>query len=233
MNYWSLSLSLSSFLWIRRRWYKVNKRRNYIWTNIPLPPKEQSPDIKCIKLELRPVIAAIIGKQLKCAVNPNWLNKQMKALQSCVFSASNFLFPHTVQYVSNSNVGKRRLPRALASFPPITTNVTFLFSFMLPLSFYHSQLSVPLCLPVHVLVFLWVCLSHFANGQNHRRWETTANTNMCHVRNPVSTHTHISTSCTLALTPMGPDSISSQTLCCERNVSIKYQLWNRSLCCQV
>lgn len=125
----SLSLSLSSCLWIIRRWYMADIRRNYIWSNIPLP--STSPNLKFIKLKLWLVIAA---KQLKCGLNPNWLNKQIKEF-SCYSCFQVFLFSH-ISCVCNRKAWERRLPGALASFPPITSNVTSLFSFLLPLSFY-------------------------------------------------------------------------------------------------
>lgn len=107
----------------------ANMRRNYIRSNILLP--STSPDLKCIKLKLRLVIAA---KQLKCALNPNLLNKQIKEF-SCYSCFQVFLFSH-ISCVSNRKAWERWLPGALASFPPITSNVTSLFSFLLPLSFY-------------------------------------------------------------------------------------------------
>lgn len=128
----------------------------------------------------------------------------MKKL-SCYFCLQVILFSH-IFCVSNSNSWERRPPKALASFPPITSNVTSLFSLWLPLPFFlaFSVLTAPQYPPSFVCLSLSV--SHFAHRPHCKEiYGTAAKTN---ISPPTSHHAR-------------PDSI--QTLRCERNVSIKYQ----------
>ncbi len=143
---------------------------------------------------------------------------------SCLLCLHLFFFPHTL-YVSDSSEWKRRLPEAFTSFPPITTNVTPLFSFMPPLSFYLSfpALSAPLSACPLVCLSLTVPLSFCPWAEQQRvKYGDCSST-------PV-THPSCTQTCLLIRHtgnyPNGPILNLKKQLCAaeEFNVSITYQL---------
>lgn len=126
-----------------------------MWTNIILPPKEQSPDLKHIKLKLQLDFSAIFVKLIKCAwIQIYWISM----CKSFCLSFISFLPPILVYFAYTFHSihdtfrkgGSQTLWLLFLQLPPMSP--LFFISCFLSHVTCHSQSSLLLCLPVHLFV---------------------------------------------------------------------------------